>query len=113
MRWFSRKGKSHSDDNIKDRHPTSDSNNITGISNNMHDINSTLSSFASKSLPKALDPSEDPAGYLRSIHAVRERSHLMLQKAKENRLRHFIVVRKAKLSLPLARIYVHLKSINV
>jgi hypothetical protein len=42
-------------------------------------------------LPKAPDPNADPAGYLRSIYAVRERSKLVLEKAKRNQLRHFNV----------------------
>jgi hypothetical protein len=42
-------------------------------------------------LPKAPSPSLDPAGYLRSIYAVRERSKLILEEARRNRLRHFQV----------------------
>ncbi|TKA24594.1 hypothetical protein B0A50_06354 [Salinomyces thailandicus] len=42
-------------------------------------------------LPKAPDPNVDPAGYLRSIYAVRERSKFVLDKAKRNQLRHFTV----------------------
>ena len=42
-------------------------------------------------IPKAPDPALDPAGYLRSIHAVRERSRLVLRKAQSNRLNHFDV----------------------
>lgn len=42
-------------------------------------------------LPKAPDPALDPAGYLRSIYAVRERSRLVLDKAKANQLKHFTV----------------------
>jgi len=42
-------------------------------------------------LPKAPDPNLDPAGYLRSIYAVRERSRLVLDKAMRNQLRHFTV----------------------
>ncbi|KAK5689245.1 hypothetical protein LTR17_026411 [Elasticomyces elasticus] len=42
-------------------------------------------------LPKAPDPNLDPAGYLRSIYAVRERSRYVLDKAKRNQLRHFTV----------------------
>jgi hypothetical protein len=43
------------------------------------------------SLPKPPDPSLDPSAYLRSIYAVRERSRIVMQKAKENRLTHFTV----------------------
>lgn len=42
-------------------------------------------------LPRAPDPALDPAGYLRSIYAVRERSRLVLDKAKANQLKHFTV----------------------
>jgi hypothetical protein len=41
------------------------------------------------SLPEAPDPAKDPAAYLRSIYAVRERTKLVLEKAKKNELRHF------------------------
>lgn len=42
-------------------------------------------------LPKAPDPHHDPAGYLRSIYAVRERCGLVLDRAKLNTLAHFNV----------------------
>lgn len=42
-------------------------------------------------LPKAPDPHLDPAAYLRSIYAVRERSRLVMEKARRNQLRHFHV----------------------
>lgn len=48
-------------------------------------------SFPEVPLPKAPDPTLDPAGYLRSIYAVRERSRLVLEKAKKNQLKHFTV----------------------
>ncbi|KAL8668808.1 MAG: hypothetical protein Q9168_006577 [Polycauliona sp. 1 TL-2023] len=42
-------------------------------------------------LPPPPDPARDPAAYLRSIHAVRERSRLVHAKAKRNNLAHFDV----------------------
>ncbi|KAF2260602.1 hypothetical protein CC78DRAFT_388708 [Lojkania enalia] len=48
-------------------------------------------SFPDVPLPKAPDPALDPAAYLRSIYAVRERSRLVLEKAKKNQLKHFTV----------------------
>jgi hypothetical protein len=42
-------------------------------------------------LPKGPNPEVDPAGYLRSIGAVRERSAIILEKAKANELNHFDV----------------------
>jgi hypothetical protein len=48
-------------------------------------------SFPDVPLPRAPDPALDPAGYLRSIYAVRERSKLVLEKAKKNQLKHFTV----------------------
>lgn len=43
------------------------------------------------SLPKPPDPNVDPAGYLRSIYAVRERSRVIMALAEKNELRHFDV----------------------
>lgn len=48
-------------------------------------------SFPDIPLPKAPDPTLDPAGYLRSIYAVRERTRLVLEKARKNQLKHFTV----------------------
>ncbi|KAJ4423789.1 hypothetical protein N0V82_001528 [Gnomoniopsis sp. IMI 355080] len=42
-------------------------------------------------LPKGPDPDLDPAGYLRSLGAVRERCRLLTTKAIKNELRHFDV----------------------
>lgn len=42
-------------------------------------------------LPRAPDPNVDPAAYLRSIYAVRERCKLVMDKAERNQLRHFHV----------------------
>ena len=42
-------------------------------------------------MPKAPDPTMDPAAYLRNICAVRERCSLILEKAKRNDLNHFEV----------------------
>lgn len=52
---------------------------------------SRKSSLPDVPLPRAPDPNVDPAGYLRSIYAVRERSRLVLDKGKRNQLRHFNV----------------------
>ncbi|KAF2871268.1 hypothetical protein BDV95DRAFT_494693 [Massariosphaeria phaeospora] len=51
----------------------------------------TMMSFPEVPLPKAPDPALDPAAYLRSIYAVRERSRLVLETAKKNQLKHFVV----------------------
>jgi hypothetical protein len=42
-------------------------------------------------LPRPPDPQLDPAGYLRSLGAVRERSRILLDKAARNELKHFDV----------------------
>ena len=42
-------------------------------------------------LPKPPDPKLDPAAYLRSIHAVRERSQVIFKKALKDKLEHFDV----------------------
>jgi Protein of unknown function (DUF1688) len=43
------------------------------------------------SLSKPPDPGLDPAAYLKSIHAVREQSKFVVEKAKSNELSHFDV----------------------
>lgn len=40
-------------------------------------------------IPAAPDPNKEPAKYLRSIHAVRDRTRLVFEKAKTNQLNHF------------------------
>lgn len=42
-------------------------------------------------MPKAPDPAVDPAAYLRSIGAVRERCNVIKEKASRNELNHFDV----------------------
>lgn len=42
-------------------------------------------------IPEAPDPTAKPAHYLRSIYAVRQRSRIVLDKAKANQLNHFDV----------------------
>lgn len=42
-------------------------------------------------IAKPPDPALDPAAYLRSIHAVRDRASVVLQRAKQNQLHHFDV----------------------
>lgn len=48
-------------------------------------------SLADEAILKPIDPSVDPAGYLRSIHSVRARTRFISEKAKRNRLVHFNV----------------------
>ena len=43
------------------------------------------------SIPDPPDPISKPAAYLRSIHAVRDRTRLVLEEAKVNALNHFEV----------------------
>lgn len=51
----------------------------------------TTSTIQEYHLPEPPDPLQDPAGYLRSIHAVRARSRFVLGKAKRNELTNFRV----------------------
>ncbi|KAF2634028.1 hypothetical protein P280DRAFT_71194 [Massarina eburnea CBS 473.64] len=48
-------------------------------------------SFPEVPMPRAPDPTLDPVAYLRSIYAIRERSRLVLEKARQNQLKHFTV----------------------
>lgn len=59
-------------------------------------IRSSNNSPTSHPIPEAPmapppDPNLDPAAYLRSIHAVRQRCGLVMEKAKQNQLNHFDV----------------------
>lgn len=80
------------------RHPTS-TDRISDYSLKSPSLTTTSSSFRSNmvvsmpevDMPKAPDPELQPAQYLRSIYAVRERSRIILQKAKANQLNHFDV----------------------
>lgn len=90
MGFFSRKHKGAGND------PNSTSSNtyrkpFAMMRNNSTGSPSQNSSLPDVPLPRAPDPNVDPAGYLRSIYAVRERSRLVLDKGKRNQLRHFNV----------------------
>lgn len=50
-----------------------------------------LPSIPSVDLPPAPDPGLDPSGYLRSVHAVRERSRFVIEAARKNQLTNFTV----------------------
>lgn len=58
-----------------------------------HSLNAAMSNVQLPhiDLPKPPDPSLDPAGYLRSLGAVRERCSLITEKALRNKLHHFDV----------------------
>lgn len=53
--------------------------------------NIPMTSIPKIPIPEAPDPEVNPAGYLKSIHAVRERSRVVLEKAKKDQLNHFDV----------------------
>ena len=66
----------------------------SSVRDSLKDIGNTktgrnMAALPERSLPPAPDPALDPAGYLKSIHAIRERSRLVLDKAKANQLAHF------------------------
>ena len=91
MGLFSRKHSSRHNNGDNNRHQT---NGDLRLPANMKRANSNPAENATLPdipLPKAPDPNLDPAGYLRSIYAVRERSRWVLDKAKRNQLRHFTV----------------------
>lgn len=75
------------------------SDRISDYSLKSPSLTTTSSSFRSTmmvsvpdiDIPKAPDSDAKPADYLRSIYAVRERSRLVLDKAKHNHLAHFDV----------------------
>jgi hypothetical protein len=52
---------------------------------------SAMATLNEGAVPKSPDPNVDPAAYLRSIHAVRERCYVVYDKATKNELNHFDV----------------------
>lgn len=96
MGLFSRKtsSRNNSSNNTSDTHLSANGDGAVKSPFGMKRVNSNPAQNASIPnipLPKAPDPNLDPAGYLRSIYAVRERSQLVMEKAKRNQLRHFHV----------------------
>lgn len=94
MGFFSRRG--NSNNRAANNDSSLDHRNSTFALNgnpkyNMSNNPASTASLPQIALPRAPDPNLDPAGYLKSIYAVRERSHLVLEKAKKNQLRHFNV----------------------
>lgn len=94
MGLFSRKNTSRPNGHHGDSPAAPDGNGSVKPPFSMKSANSNPSQTASIPdipIPKAPDPNVDPAGYLRSIHAVRERSRFVMEKARRNQLRHFHV----------------------
>jgi hypothetical protein len=54
-------------------------------------VTTMVESIPEIDVPEAPDPNVKPAHYLRSIYAVRQRSRIVLDKAKANQLNHFDV----------------------
>lgn len=54
-------------------------------------MNSNSPPIVDVPIPKAPDPTTNPAAYLRSIHAVRERTRIVYDLAKKDQLKHFHV----------------------
>lgn len=95
MGFFSRRNAS-SNRAASHEHSTDNRNSTFLLNGNASKYNMSKNPAATANLPqiplpRAPDPNLDPAGYLRSIYSVRERSHLVLEKAKKNQLRHFNV----------------------
>ncbi|KAL1863166.1 hypothetical protein VTK73DRAFT_6411 [Phialemonium thermophilum] len=71
--------------------PSSSSHHVPGYHHQLS-FASTAPPMASRvDLPRPPDPQLDPAGYLRSLQAVRERCSIVTQKARRNELNHFDV----------------------
>ncbi|KAK5993776.1 Uracil catabolism protein 4 [Cladobotryum mycophilum] len=105
MGFFSRKPKQpKADSSLTNSTSTASFNSATsrGLSNNRISAGSILTPATPLSpmsavkipkidLPRPPDPQLDPAGYLRSLGAVRDRSKVILDKALKNQLNHFDV----------------------
>ncbi|KAH0371248.1 DUF1688-domain-containing protein, partial [Aureobasidium melanogenum] len=92
MGLFSRKDKKSSAVDA-DKGPGSDAGSIhkSPASKPMNGNPSANASLPHVPLPRAPDPALNPAAYLRSIHAVRERSKYVFELAKRNKSKHFDV----------------------
>lgn len=98
MRLFHRKSSKDSSQGLKDGNGDADSRMSHSSSTRSPSMTQPAngSAFNSPStsditLPAPPDPKLDPAAYLRSIYAVRERTRYVLSQAKRNRLIHFDV----------------------
>jgi hypothetical protein len=60
-------------------------------SSNHNEVPTQAHTIPHVALPRAPDPNVDPVAYLRSIYSVRERSRIVMEKARNNQLRHFSV----------------------
>lgn len=91
MGLFSRKDKKSAVDSAKG--PGSDAGSIhkSPSSKPMNGNPSANASLPHVPLPRAPDPALNPAAYLRSIYAVRERSKYVFELAKRNKSKHFDV----------------------
>ena len=91
MGLFSRKDKKSATD--ADKGPGSDAGSIhkSPASKPMNGNPSANASLPHVPLPRAPDPALNPAAYLRSIYAVRERSKYVFELAKRNKSKHFDV----------------------
>lgn len=97
MGLFSRKGKNGSIASTGESRKNSTSIADTSSQNSLKSpvtpgySKMSLPALPKIAMPKSPDPNVDPAGYLRSIGAVRERCSIVLDKAKKNQLNHFEV----------------------
>lgn len=104
MGLFSRKQKSPRESGILESQSTTSfgSSTFRGLTNNrasagsMLTPNTPLSPLPSLKIPKLdlprpPDPALDPAGYLRSLGAIRDRAKVLLEKAEDDELVHFDV----------------------
>lgn len=96
MGLFSRKNSKNSihSDTEQDSYPSANSaraSNVSLRSPGLKTGSGLPAAIPEIPIAKPPDPTLDPAAYLRSIHAVRERSKIVLQKAKRNQLKHFDV----------------------
>ncbi|KAI9888369.1 MAG: hypothetical protein M1814_000530 [Vezdaea aestivalis] len=92
MGLFSRKGSKASMDDTKSNasNRASMASSFNGSTRNGI-LPKRSSAQSTAQLPKPPDPNIDPVAYLRSIHAVRERTKIIFEKAKRNQLNHFTV----------------------
>lgn len=98
MGLFKRKDAKHQATHEKDEHDSVVSSSSARTSNaslklpmSMRSSNSLSTTIPEVPMAPPPDPNLDPAAYLRSIHAVRQRCRVIMLKARNNQLNHFDV----------------------
>ncbi|KAI5309603.1 hypothetical protein KEM55_002855 [Ascosphaera atra] len=91
MGFFKRAARLHRNYSREEKDTSSSAPSIAALHSQLSLVSAATSSQSRSKMPPAPDPNVNPVAYLKSIHAVRDRSKLVMNKAKSNTLNHFDV----------------------